>query len=188
MPGLDSTVMSSGSEQLAFCTAIARSMVGVRPRDVMIMSAVPVDVRMVLNQVDITSTKSEVSASRALLAGTSVTWNVSVSTTRLDKIGASYTTLTSGLQTAMDTGSFLTTLKSASKSFNVVTTTTLKVNPAMKIQVSKPTAAPTASPTIIAIIPSITLDVISFGTTDVTISISLKKDKIVETDISGIRN
>jgi hypothetical protein len=133
MPGLDSTVMSGSTEQLAFRTAIASSMVGVRTGDVMIMSTSSINVRRGLNEfnfVDISDTEilDAEHLSRTLVAGTSILWNVSVPL-RLGASGTNaYLSMKNGLTTAMGTGSFLTSIKKLSPSFDSVSTTSITVN------------------------------------------------------------
>jgi hypothetical protein len=194
IPGLDSTVMSAEEGQLAFRTALANVMEGVRIIDVMITSISSVDVRRGLkehNFVDRSYTRSEIfdtdHMSRSLAVGTSVKWNVTAPLTRLGASGAnSYSTLKTGLTTAMGpTGSFLTTVKRLSTSFSSASTATIAVNDAFRvITISQPTAAPTSSPTIPAIIPTITLNVTTFRT-NMTLDILLTKSRIVDNDISG---
>jgi hypothetical protein len=186
--------MSTEGGQLAFRTAIANVMEGVRIIDVMIISTSSVDVRRGLkehNFVDRSDTRSEmfdtVHLSRSLAVGTSVTWNVTAPLTRLGASAANaYSTLKTRLTTAMGpTGSFLTTIKALSTSFSSASTATIAVNDAFRvITISQPTAAPTSSPTITAIIPTITLNVTAFRT-NMTLDILLTKSRIVNIDISG---
>jgi hypothetical protein len=193
MPGLDSAVMVGGENQLAFRIAIANSMEGVRTIDVMIESVLSVNIRRGLSERDSivrSDNRSEMldidHSSRSLVAGTSVTWNVSAPLNRLGTSGTdAYKTLNTGLTNAMGpTGSFLTSIKELSPSFNSVSAIFITVKAFSVITVSQPTAAPTSSPTITAVIPSITLNVTAFRT-NVTLSILLTKSRIVDTDISG---
>jgi hypothetical protein len=191
MPDLDSTMMSTEASRVAFRKAIASSMIGVRTRDVMIISASSMNVRRGLNDqniVDESEIKSELlrpAYSLRALAGTLITWNVTVSLIRLHTNGSyGCSSLGTRMKTAVGTGLFLTSLKKLSASFGAVTSTSVKLNPCNFITVSRPTAAPTSSPTITAVIPSITLNVTAFRT-NVTLSILLTKTKIVPTDISG---
>jgi hypothetical protein len=195
MPGQDSEGMVA-SDQLAFRTAIASSMEGVRPIDVTFVSALPMISRRKLNMrnvMDRSDTESEMSHndyfSRSLqvLTGSAITCNVSVPLSRLGTTSgsAAYQSLTAGLQKAMGPeGAFLPSIKILSASFKNVNTSSVEFN-AFKIVSIVTTSAPTSSPTITAVIPSITLNVTAFRT-NVTLSIVLDKAKIVATDISGM--
>lgn len=133
MSGLDSSLMSTKEAQLAIRTSIAGPMIGVRPRDVLIVSALKKDVRRGLNEhndVDRYDNGSEIfrpiHLARTLVAGTAITWNVSVSLSRLgDTTGDgefSFSVLSAALKDAVAAGSFLSSVKKLSTSFSSVTT------------------------------------------------------------------
>jgi hypothetical protein len=124
-------------------------------------------------------------------AGSTVTWSVALSVADLNRIqksngaASAYTSLSNQLNNAMQ-GTFLTNIQKISTSFNSVTGTTITINAFTVKTISTPTTAPTASPTIIAVIPSITLTVATPSLrTQIDLSLVLNKARIVASDVSG---
>jgi hypothetical protein len=125
---------------------------------------------------------------RGLATSTAITWNVSLALIRLNaKDGpAAYKSLALEVQNAVTTGSFLRGLKTQSKAFsNVTTSSTVVSTPSFMLYIA-PTALPTAAPTIVAVIPEVSLIRSTDSTpTSLTVSISLVKVRIVATDVTG---
>jgi hypothetical protein len=93
--------------------------------------------------------------------------------------------MTSELTTAMTSGSFLTTVKSQ-PTLAVVTSASTVVDVYTVMTVITPTPAPTASPTITAVIPSVSqLSLSAYTKTTLTLSATLIKKRIVSGDVSG---
>jgi hypothetical protein len=125
---------------------------------------------------------------RSLLAGSTITWEVSVALVRLNEIDGptAYVSLKSQLQNAVNTGSFLTALKAESSSFSSVSSTSAIVSTATYTTLLVSTPSPTVSPTVIAIVPIVRINISSVYSTNLTLSTVLIKERIVNGDSSGI--
>ena len=158
----------------SFISSIAKSMVGVRPRDIGIIS------------VSFTSSSSERSMVKAMESnrlidlvsiGTgTVTWNVSVALDRLGAISGAtaYASLSSQIDTAMQSGTFIKLLTSSSPSLSSINSATTKINTYVIKTVISPTSAPSAAPTISVIIPTVSkIDLANYTRTTLTFIVNL---------------
>jgi hypothetical protein len=203
--GLEITTLSSAAGKLGFLTAIAKSMTGVRYIDVNIVSMAQgsrrelktVDNRVNMNSIDSFSEREEEKMEmfghdlimpRRLATACTVTWNVSVALTRLGTTSGStaYSSMTSQLSTAMNSGTFVTTIKSQSTIFSNVSSASVAANAYTVVTAITPTAAPTSTPTVTAIVPSVSqMSISTFTRTSLTLSVTLIKTRVVEGDISS---
>jgi hypothetical protein len=201
MSGLEVKSLSSVAGKKAFLTAIAKSMTGVRYRDVNFVSATGIsrrELESIDNRVDKNSSNTfhEREEGEMVkdfivhrnLATASVTWNVSVALIRMGTTSGSnaYTSMTSQLSTAMTSGTFVATMKSQSTTFSDISSPSVTANPYTEFTEITPTTAPTSAPTVTAIIPSVSQMIISsFTRTSLTLSVTLIKTRIVKGDVSS---
>jgi hypothetical protein len=200
MSGFEMKSMTSEAGKVAFKTCCAKTMTGVRYRDVNIISITGTsrrELKSLDNRVDLnsssSSSKGEGNDLKRLesrrLAIASINWNVSVALTRLGTTSGSsaYESMTSELSTAMANGTFEAAMKSQSTLFSNINSASVALDNDYKVVTEiTPTAAPTSAPTVTAIIPSVSQMIISNLTrTSLTLSVTLIKTRIVEGDISS---
>ena len=202
--GLNSSIHNSKTAEPGFISSTAKSMNGVRYRDVKVIgfnyvALGSVATKRSLNAIveseehvtDVaTSTRHDDDKARRLIdsgVGT-VIWNVSVA---VDRVGASnsstaFTSLSNQLYTAMSSGSFTILMQASSTALVSMTYATVVIDGYVVSTFISPTASPTYAPTFSSTVPIISDYILTDITrVTVTVNVSLIKPKQIVGDLLG---
>ena len=184
LTGLENSIESFGTVKTNFIASMAKSIAGVRARDISIIS------------MSYSSTSSQLAAVETIrinqLVGVkstgtgAVSWNISLA---LDRLGTSsgsvaYASLSNQIDTAMSTGSFITSLTSSSSLLSSILSATTKIDAFVLKTVISPTSMPTAAPTILVIVPTIS-NIRLLNVTRTTLNLAVTLDSVSKMDIFG---
>ena len=163
---------------------MAKSIAGVRARDISIISMSYSSTSTQLSEAEMTRMNRQIGV-KSTGAGV-VSWNISVP---LDRLGtssgsAAYASLNNQIDTAMNTGSFITTLTSSSSLLSSILSATTKIDAYVLNTIISPTSMPTAAPTILVIVPTITNISLSH-VTRTTLVFAITLDSISKMDTFG---